>query len=241
MSGAGNLAGGHPPGARGSGRPSSGSGDPTSSIYTALGGRRGLLDMGLPGVIFAAVFPFAGLAPAAWGAVAVAGVLVVVRVVRRETLQHVISGFMAVAVGWFIASRTGQAQDFFLPKLFINAGYALGYALSILVRWPIMGVVLGPLLGEGFDWRRSPARQRAYARATWLWVAMFVARLCIEVPLYLAGQVVALSVAHVALGWPLWLLVAWLTWLVMRGTRPVTAEKSPDREPESAPGAGETP
>jgi hypothetical protein len=186
------------------------------TLVRALGGRRGLLDSGLPGIVFVTVYTVTSLTPALWSAVVVGAVLTVVRVARRETLQHAVAGFVGVAVAAFIAHRTGEARNFFLPGLFINAGYAAAYLLSILVRWPLIGVVIGPLVGEGTAWRSDPARLRAYTRATWIWVAMFVLRVAVQLPLYVAGWVVALGAARLAMGWPLFLGGAWVCYLVLR-------------------------
>lgn len=202
-------------------------------LVSALGGRRGLLDSGLPGIVFVVVFTATSLTPALWAAVAVGAVLTVARLARRETLQHALAGFVGVAVAAFIARRTGRAEDFFLPGLFINAGYAAAYVVSILVRWPLIGVVVGPLVGEGTGWRADRRRLRAYTLCSWIWVAMFAVRLAVQLPLYLAGWVVALGVARLALGWPLFLLAGWLCYLVLRRVPPAASGRHARGEPAS--------
>ena len=67
---------------------------------------------------------------------------------------------------------------------------------------------------------REIAPRQAYTAATWLWIGMFAARLLVQVPLYLAGEVALLGVARLVMGVPLWGLVLWLTWLLVRGVRP---------------------
>lgn len=186
------------------------------SVYDAFGGAGGLVDSGLPTAAFIVVFLTAGLTPAVWTAVGIGGAILVFRLTRRQSVQHAVAGFVVVGLAAFLASRSGRPEDFFLPKLFINGGYGLVWLVSILVRWPILGVVLGPLLGERFAWRQDPLRLRAYTLASWIWVGMFVSRLVVAVPLYLSGQAVALGVAHLAMSWPLWLLVVWLTWVIIR-------------------------
>lgn len=197
-------------------------------IYDAFGGIRGLIDSGLPTVAFIAVYLGAGLMPGVWSAIGVGAVLLAARLVRRESVQHAVAGFVVLAVAAFIASRTGQPEDFFLPKLLINGVYGLAWLVSIMIRWPILGAVLGPLLGERFAWRRDPDRLRAYTLASWLWVGLFVARLVVAVPLYLAGQVVALGVAHLAMSWPLFLAVCWGSWLILRRVPVVTSSGKPE-------------
>lgn len=197
-------------------------------IHDAFGGVRGLVDSGLPTAAFIVVFLLAGLMPAVWSAVGVGAVLLGVRLVRRENAQHAIAGFIVVGLAAFIASRTGQPESFFLPKLLINGGYGLAWLVSIVIRWPILGVVLGPLLGERFAWRHDPLRLRAYTLASWLWVGLFASRLVVAVPLYLSGQVVALGVAHLAMSWPLFLVVCWATWLILRRVPVTTSSGDPE-------------
>ena len=100
-----------------------------------------------------------------------------------------------------------------------NAGYALAYAVSIAARWPLVGVIIALTSSRGMEWRQDPARVRAYNRATWVWVGLFSLRLAVQLPLYLTGAVVALGVARVAMGVPLFVVGIWLSWLILR-TRP---------------------
>lgn len=204
------------------------------TLVTALGGRRGLAEAGLPSLVFVAVLTATtSLTPAVWAAVAVAAALTAFRLWRRETLQHAIAGFFGVALGAFIAHRTGEAENFYLPGLFLNAGYGAVYLVSILVRWPLLGVVVGPLIGEGTAWRSEPARLRAYSRASWVWVAMFVLRLAVQLPLYLSGAVVALGVMRVAMGLPGVLVAGWVSYLLLRRVPPARPARASHDDPSA--------
>lgn len=191
------------------------------SIAEAIGGGRGLLDAGLPGIVFVTVYTITrSLTAAVWGAIAAGALLTAVRLARRETVQHALAGFVGVAIAAFIAQRTGRAENFFLPGLFINAGYALAYLVSILVRWPLLGLFVGAMYGQGTAWRRDPAQLRAFTLASWVWVGMFCLRIAVQWPLYLAGALVPLGVARLAMGWPLFLLAVWISWLLLRPVSP---------------------
>ena len=86
-----------------------------------------------------------------------------------------------------------------------------------LIRgWPLLGVFVGAVTGQGMGWRDDPKQVRAYSKASWIWVAMFLLRLAVQLPLYLAGAVVALGVARVAMGAPLFAIAAGLSWLLLR-------------------------
>ena len=54
------------------------------------------------------------------------------------------------------------------------------------------------------------------ARASWIWVALFALRLAVQLPLYFADELVALGVAKTAMGFPVFALAAWLSYLVLR-------------------------
>ena len=96
----------------------------------------------------------------------------------------------------------------------------LAWAVSIVVRWPLLGVVVGTALGQRTRWRRDPALLRAYGRASWVWAATYVLRVAVFVPLWLGGQVVGLVVARVALTWPLVAAALAVSWVVIRRSLP---------------------
>lgn len=195
---------------------------PTSSLVT----REMLIDSGLPTVVFVSVFALNGrqLTSALVAALITGAVLAVLRLARRDSLQNVLAGFVALGIAAWFANRTGEAADFFLPGLLINVGYGLAYLVSIAVRWPLLGVLVSLATGEGMGWRDTPFLLRAYTLASWFWVALFGLRLAVQLPLYLADAVVALGIARVVMGWPLFLLCLWLSWLVIKRARAQQAD-----------------
>lgn len=206
-----------------------------ASVFAAFGGRRGLAEVGLPSILFVLVYGITHrLTGAIWGAVAVAAVLAVVRVVKRDTLQHALSGLLGVLVCAAVAHFSGQAKGFYLPGVLLNIGEAILFSVSAAVRWPMVGVVLGPVTGEMMAWREHPARMRAFTQATWLLAAMFLLRVCVEVPLYLGGQVNVLGVSKIVLGYPLYLAVAYYCWQIIRRAPLPEAEAQPAAEHEAA-------
>ena len=96
-----------------------------------------------------------------------------------------------------------------------------------LIGWPILGIVIGPIIGENLEWRKVPERKRVYTLAGWIWVGMFLLRLAIMYPLYQANQLNALGIASIALGYPLFLLTIWWTWLIIKtvpSVKPASSE-----------------
>ena len=194
--------------------------DRPESLADLLGGRRGAVDATLPPVAFAVGWLAAGL----WGGVAAAVLTGAAaagwRLRRGDRPRSVLIGLLAVCLAALIALRTGRASDFFLVQLVSNAASALAWIVSIVVRWPLLGVLVGAALGQRGRWRRDPALVRAYARASWVWAASYLLRLAVFVPLWLGGQVVALVVARVALTWPVIAAALGVSWLVIRRSLP---------------------
>ncbi len=189
-----------------------------TDLLEALGGPQGIADSSLPALAFVLTYTLNGnkLGMAAWVAIAAGAAMAAYRIYRRETLQFALAGFAGVAIAAFIADRTGRAEDFFLPGLLLNAAYAAAYLISIVIRIPLLGVLLGPITGEGMSWRRDPERVRLYTRASWIWVGVFSLRLAVQLPLYLAGAVLALGIAKTAMGIPIFLIAIWLSYLILR-------------------------
>ena len=122
-------------------------------LARAIGGWRGIIDSGLPSAVFVVVYSFNGhaLAPAVWSAVAVGAIIAVLRLIRREDLTQIAGGFAGILVSAFVASRTGAAEDFFLPGLLVNLAYGSAALLSVLVGWPLLGFLLTQYTITGFD------------------------------------------------------------------------------------------
>ena len=188
------------------------------ALAEAVGGPLGIAETSLPAVAFIVAYGVSGSDTdvAAGVAVGLALVLAVARLIKRESPRHALSGLIGVAFAAFIAARSGRAEDFFLPGLLLNAAYAAGFVVSIVVRRPLVGLIVGQLDGSGSGWRVDPTRMGAFTKASWLWAGLFTVRLAVQVPLYLAGAVVALGVARTAMGLPLFALGIWLTWLIVR-------------------------
>ncbi len=198
-------------------------GDATTEqlMANAIGGWRGLIDGSLPSAVFLVAYLVDGqqLMPAVWAAVAAGALIAILRLVRRQSVQQVLSGFIGVAFCAWFASRTGKAEDFYLPGVWINIVYGVVLSASCLIGHPVLGYGVGAATGDLTGWRKVPEQRRAYALATWFFAAIFGLRVLVQVPLYLAGAVAALGIAKLALGWPLFALAAWLSYRVISKAR----------------------
>lgn len=204
-------------------------------LAAALGGRRGMLEGALPTVAFTATYvPTDDLRLALGVGIGVAALLVVARVLQRSTAQYAITSLVVIAFAGLIASRTGRAEDVFLPGIVWNAGVGLLLFVSILVRWPFVGIVIGSAIGDLTSWRQEPAVLRLCMKLTWLFLVPNVIRVVVQVPLYLAGEVGWLGAMKLVLGWPLYVAVlAVMVWVLVRGHTPLPAQATsgPDQLP----------
>lgn len=187
------------------------------SLLTAIGGVRGMTEAILPGLGFLVLYAvtknlwLSVLAP-----VAVAVVFVILRLVSRSSLSQSITGVAGVALSAGIALFTGRAEDNFVVGIVINSISLLVLLISVAVKFPFIGIIVGVLSNEGLDWRKDSAKRRVLTLATLLWVGLFAVRLAVEVPLYLAGEVEWLAGVKLLLGIPLYAAMLWVTWLLVR-------------------------
>lgn len=183
----------------------------------AIGGWRGMIDSGVPAAVFVIAYMLTSqqLRPSLIAALVSGAIIALVRVVRREPLQQVVTGFFGVAVSALVATRTGRAEDYFLVGILINVGYLAAYVISGVLRWPILGLVIGYVRGDATGWRDDPRQYRAYATASWIWAGMFGIRLLVQLPMYFAGAVGMLGAAKLVMGWPMFLLTAYLSYQII--------------------------
>ncbi|GAA4601760.1 hypothetical protein BJY16_004004 [Actinoplanes octamycinicus] len=191
------------------------------SLSELLNGRRAALDASWPAAGFLAGWLAfhsigAGVASALLAALGVVGW----RLRRGDKPRAVLIGLLGVCVAALIALRTGKAEDFFLLQLLSNGASVLAWTLSIVIRWPLLGVVVGAVLGQRTRWRRDPELLKAYSRASWVWVLQYVVRVAVFLPLYAAGQAGALAAARVVLSWPLVAACLAASWWVIQRTLP---------------------
>jgi hypothetical protein len=192
------------------------------TVIKALGGKKGLIDSGLPAVVFLVSFNLRNnLREAIVAALSLSICLAIVRLAKKDTIQHSISGILGVLICAYFANRSGNASDFYIPKLLTNLAYGSAYLIANLVGWPLLGIVLGPLLGENFEWRKNPERKKVYTRASWIWVAMFFSRIAVQYPIYRSGNVNLLGTVNLAMGYPLFFAAAYGSWLVIKTAPPV--------------------
>jgi hypothetical protein len=173
-------------------------------LSVSLGGARGMIESALPFVGFTIAWLIGRqLYPAIAAAVGVALILALTRLAQGQSVKFVVQAVIPTAIAALVATRTGRAQDIFLPGILYNGGLAVLSVITILIRWPLVGFIIGAAIGDPTGWARDRGLVRMTSKLTAVLAVPYVTRFVIQLPLFLAGQVVLLGIAKVALGWPL--------------------------------------
>jgi hypothetical protein len=194
------------------------------TLLEQMGGVSGLIYSSVPVVVFVLANAFFGLTTGIWSAVGSAVAITVWRVVRKEPLQPAISGFFGVAIAAFIAYRTGSAKGFFLFGIWASLVYCGLFVVSVLVRWPLAGVIWNFLNGSGTAWRKDKPSRFGYDVATVALAAVFLARFVVQRWLYNEDHTGWLAFAKIAMGYPLYALALLVVvWAVRRSDKRLKA------------------
>lgn len=192
-------------------------------LSSSLGGPRGMAEGALPFVGFTVAWIITSqLYPSLGVAVGIAVVLGVIRLVQRQSLKFVAQAVFPIAIAALIASRTGRAEDIYLPGILYNGALALVSILTIVIRRPLVGFIIGAATGDPTSWMRDRGLIRMTSKLTAVLAVPYLLRFVIQLPLFLTHQVVWLGVAKVALGWPLLIAaLAVIGLLLSKGRTPI--------------------
>jgi hypothetical protein len=198
---------------------------PAERMMQQLGGVSGVIYSSLPVLVFVGTSRLLGLAVASGAALGVAALILVWRLARRESVQPAVSGLIGVGVCVLIAYLMGQSKGYFLLGIWTSLIYAAIFALSIVIRRPVVGYVWSWLHGHDRGWRAVRRAVHAFDVATLTWVVVFGARFVVQRVLYDTNHEGWLVVARIAMGWPLAAVAALVTFLAIR-----TAQRALDAQ-----------
>lgn len=190
-----------------------------TSLLASVGGPLGIAEAIIPSTVFVIMIAITkNTVASVLTAAGLSAIFLIRQIIAKKPLTQAIAGAVGIAISAFLPLREGgQAADYFIQGFITNAVYFAVLSASVLVRWPIIGVLAGLLLGEGTAWRKDKAQLRRFTVATLVWIALFAGRLIVQVPLYFAQQTELLGIFRIAMGTPLYALCIWFTWLLIRG------------------------
>jgi hypothetical protein len=192
-------------------------------LSASLGGARGMVESALPFVAFTIAWLIGHeLSPALIAAVGTALIAALVRLMQRQSLRFVATAIIPTAIAAFVATRTGRAEDVFLPGILYNGALALLSFFTIAIRWPLVGFLLGAAIGDPTGWAKDRGLVRMTTKLTAVLAIPYVTRFVIQLPLFLTGQVVLLGISKVILGWPLLIAALFVIGLLLsKGRTPM--------------------
>ena len=209
-------------------------------LADSLGGRRGILEAAIPGLVFTLVWlPTKELKVALIASLAMALLALGVRLAQKGPTQYVFNAIFGILIGWVFvrlaASSGGDANDqalaYFLPGILISLGYTVVLSLSCLVRWPALGFMLGAATEDPLGWHDNPQVVRLCGRLTWVMLLPGAVGVALQGPVLLLGHqgsisagtaVGIIAVLRLGLGWAL-RIGSWaaMIWLLARNATPL--------------------
>lgn len=212
---------------------------PAQALLAQMGGISGLIYSALPVAVFVPVSTAFGLKAAIGAALGVAALVLVWRLMRRDSVQPAVSGFIGVGISALIAWIVGASKGYFLLGIWSSLLWAGVFALSVLIRRPVVGYVWSWANGHDRGWRRTRRAVLAFDIATLTWVLVFGARFLVQHHLYDADQTGWLGVARIAMGWPLTAVAALVTYLAIRAAQRAVHAAHAHRPPVEADPVGD--
>lgn len=186
------------------------------SLLNSLGGWWGIVESTIPPTAFLVVYSVT--LNVIW-AVVIAGSLSIVslakQIITRKALTQAIAGAALIALSAWLALR-GQPRDYYITGFFTNGIYGSVLLISIIARWPVIGLLVGFFKGWGVRWRQDRALLTRFDLVTSLWVGLFATRLVIELPMYFANNLQLLGITKLILSEPAYAIVLWFSWLSLR-------------------------
>jgi hypothetical protein len=191
-------------------------------LLKAMGGVLGIFETVVPGLVFLVVYTATGFPSGMpWLAiglsVAVSVVFTAWRLYRRQPVTQAIAGLVTIGASALVAIWSNRPENNFVIGLWTNGAYGTVFLISVLVGWPVAGLLVGYARQEGTAWRKNRHHRRVFTGVTLLWVGMFALRLIVELPLFFSGNITALATTKLALGLPLYVPVLAVSWLIIRG------------------------
>ncbi|ASL10458.1 integral membrane alanine and leucine rich protein [Mycobacterium intracellulare subsp. chimaera] len=188
-------------------------------LLAQAGGVSGVIYSSLPVVVFVIVSSVSGLVPAIAAALGVAALVLLWRLIRRDSPQPALSGFFGVALCALIAYVLGESKGYFLLGIWMSLVWAVVVAASVAIRRPLVGYAWSWATGRGDGWRSVPRAVLAFDIASLGWVLVFTSRFVVQGLLYDADRTGWLAAARIGMGWPLTVLAALATYAAIKSAQ----------------------
>jgi hypothetical protein len=187
------------------------------ALLTAMGGARGLIETIVPGLLFLVIYTVTASLPLSLAVSAgIAIAFAAWRIIAKTPVTLALAGLIGVGASAVLALLTNRPEDNFVLGLLTNSVYGVVLLVSVCIGWPLIGLAVGYLMGDGTTWRRNRAKFFAMQIVTLCWVGLFALRLAVQLPLYFTGNITWLATMKLLMGLPLYAPLLLLSWLIVR-------------------------
>jgi hypothetical protein len=165
--------------------------------------KRAVVDTGLGPIVFVTVYAiFGDVNPAAIAAIGLSVLLMIERLIRGKPVVNAVGGLFGTGLAAFIAVRTGRPEGYFVPRMLYQVALAVVFAGSVLIRKPLTGFIIAGLYRAEPGWVDLPPVRRTMSELTLAWATLFGVRAGVYAILIASGKVGWLAAASIAMGWP---------------------------------------
>jgi hypothetical protein len=169
---------------------------------TVFTGRSNLVDSIVPPVIFLIVNALLDFKVAMWSSLAIALLITVFRLSRRQPLRYALGGIGGVALAILVAQLLGRAEGYFLPGMITGGLTVIGCLLSVVAGRPLVAWTSYIARRWPLDWYWHPKVRPAYSEVTLAWAVFFALRLGLQWSLFQEQAAGLLGIIQVVTGWP---------------------------------------
>jgi MFS family permease len=184
-----------------------------AELRAVVFGRSRWLDSLLPPLIFILLNTIFGFGIALVGALLIALLIGLYRLMRREPLSNALGGIGAVILAGLIARFVGGAEGYFLPGIISGAFTALLCLISVIFRRPLVAWTSYLTRRWPLDWYWHPKVRPAYSEVTIVWASFFALRTFIQYGLFQRQAAGTLGVVQLLTGWPTLILLLIVSYL----------------------------
>jgi len=176
-------------------------------LQSVLTGRGNWLDTILPPVLFILLNTFLGFNYAVLGALGIAVIFSIYRLLKRQSVRYAFGGFGGVLLAVAIALFTGRAEGYFLPGIITSVFTVILCVVSVIFKRPLVAFTSYIARRWPLDWYWHPQVHPAYSEVTLAWALFFGLRTFLQFELFQDQAANSLGLFQLLSGWPATILL----------------------------------
>lgn len=160
------------------------------------------LDAIFPPLFFVLLNNLISLNYAIIGALSIATIIGLIRVLSKQKFFYAIAGWGGVAIASGFAFIADSATNFFLPSILTSSFLVIITIASLIIGKPLAAIASHLTRGWKLDWFWHDDVKPAYREVTWMWLLLFIFRAVLQTTLFLQESVQSLFWVNTLLGLP---------------------------------------